>query len=91
MSLLHEAFGQFSDTFHSDQYDLEANDFNFAADFCRAMCQVYTGKKGEGARRDIANALISDYIRLELTPRKTYNGGTSETDGTIFATLGQTA
>jgi len=89
-SLLHEAFGQFSDTFQSDQYELDANDFYFTAKFCRAMCKVYAGKKGEGARRDVANALISEYIKLELTPRKTYNGGTSETDGTLFALLGQT-
>ena len=92
-TLLHEAFGIFKDTFNSDDdaswgTGLVAEDFNFTAKFCREMSKVYSGKKGEDMRRDAANLLLGEYLGELVTPSKVCNAGTSETDGTVFALVG---
>eukprot|EP01035_Chromulina_nebulosa_P041437 gene41437-56060_t len=90
-TLLHEAFGIFKDTFNSDDAassGLVAEDFNFTANFCREMSKVYDGKNGENRRRDAANSLLGAYLDVFMTPSKVCNAGKSETDGTVFALVG---
>ena len=87
-TLLHEAFGIFKDTFNNASSGLVAEDFNFTANFCREMSKVYDGKNGENMRRDAANSLLGEYLNVFMTPSEVCNAGKSETDGTVFALVG---